>query len=67
MDEHASRATPRAVIEAAEDSLRDIAEGRVVDAAEVQAEARQMLAEYENALPVEGSRPISARRTRPAE
>ena len=45
MDEQSNRTAPRHVIEALDASVRDIAEGRVLDARAVQAEARRMLAE----------------------
>jgi hypothetical protein len=68
MDEQSNRPAPRDVIEALDASVRDIAEGRVLDAHAVQAEARRMLADHERA---QSGTPASrrgrtARRVRPA-
>lgn len=68
MDEQSNRPAPRDVIEALDASVRDIAEGRVLDAHAVQAEARRMLADHERAqsgtpAPRRGR---TARRARPA-
>jgi hypothetical protein len=47
MDDQINRSAPRAVIEALDASVRDIAEGRLQDARAVQADARRMLAEHQ--------------------
>jgi len=51
MDEQSNHPAPRHVIEALDASVLDIAEGRVLDAHAVQAEARRMLADHERARP----------------
>jgi hypothetical protein len=50
MDAHSNRPTPKHIIESARASLDDIAEGRLHDALDVQAEVRRMLADYEAGL-----------------
>lgn len=49
MDEKSNRPTQRLLIDALDASVRDIAEGRVHDARTVQAEARRMLADHDDA------------------
>jgi hypothetical protein len=52
MDEQSNRPVPPQTIEALDASVRDVAEGHVVDARAVQSEARRMLADHERAPPV---------------
>jgi hypothetical protein len=47
MDDQSTPPTPQHVIDDIDASLRDIAEGRVHDAKDVQAEARRMLVDHE--------------------
>lgn len=67
MDEQNNPATRR-VIEAMDASIRDIADGRVHDASSVQAEARRILADHEDARSGTSvpRRDRTARRTRSA-
>ncbi len=66
MDDHATHAAPRHVIEGLDASVRDIADGRVHDAQAVQAEARRMLADHQAARSSAPAsrRPVSVRRIR---
>jgi len=66
MDEHSNPAAPREVIESLDNSVRDVAAGRVHDALAVQAEARQMLGDQESARSAVPSprRDKAVRRTR---
>ena len=68
MDEQSNRPAPRHVTEALDASVRDIAEGRVLDAYAVQTEARLMLADHERAQSGTPSprRGRTVRRVRPA-
>ena len=68
MDEQSNRPAPRHVIEALNANVRDIAEGRVLDAHAVREEARRMLAEHERAQSGTPAprRDRTARRARPA-
>jgi hypothetical protein len=47
MDEQTHHRTPRDVIKAVEASVKDIADGNLRDADDVQAESRLMLTDYE--------------------
>jgi hypothetical protein len=49
MDDRAESTAPPSLIESLDESARDLAEGRVTDAAEVQTEMRRMLADYKAA------------------
>jgi hypothetical protein len=49
MDDRAESTTPPSLIQSLDESARDLAEGRVTDAAEVQTEMRRMLADYKAA------------------
>jgi hypothetical protein len=49
MDDRAKSTAPPSLIESLDESARDLAEGRVTDAAEVQTEMRRMLADYQAA------------------
>jgi hypothetical protein len=49
MDDQAERTAPQALIQSLDASLRDLETGAVFDAAGVQAEVRELLAEYERA------------------
>jgi hypothetical protein len=64
MDDQTSRQAPRAVTEALDASVRDIAAGRVRDAASVQHEARRMLEAFEKARSGRGAAPAGKGRTR---
>jgi len=66
MDVPADPTVPSALTDALYASTRDLAEGNVIDARDVQAEARRMLMEYERAHPLSERRSRSGRRARPA-
>jgi hypothetical protein len=51
MDDQVSRPAPRALTDALDASVRDLASGAIADAKSVQTEARRLLADYDTLPP----------------
>jgi hypothetical protein len=66
MDDPADTTVPTALTDALDASMRDLAAGNLIDARDVQAEARQMLIEYERAHPPSERRSRFGKRATPA-